>query len=401
MEPTLIRCLQVTHLDEAIRQLREVGVEAAGLKGLEGKALHLNLRIEGLDPRTASHLKQEALATGADAAVGGQGLDCHADRTDVLLMASRHQLERLLLRTDAIPGLRPVGRSLRETLHSLSRREFSLRFPGRTVPLEKKTLLMGVLNVTPDSFSDGGLYLDGEKAVARGLEMAGQGADLLDVGGESTRPGSKPVSSEEECKRVLPVVESLARRSGIPVSIDTWKSSVAVRALDAGAGMINDVSGLKFDPGLAAVAAESRVPLVLMHTRGRPETMQQDLHYDSLFSEILRSLRSSIRQAESAGVDPDQIVVDPGIGFGKTTEHNLEILRNLSEFQVLGKPVLLGTSRKSFIGKVLGCEAGERLIGTLSSLAIAVMNGAHILRVHDVAEARKAVALADAVRNAG
>ncbi len=201
---------------------------------------------------------------------------------------------------------------------------------------------------------------------------------------------------------MIPVIESLAKKTDVPISIDTYKSAVAREAIQAGASMINDISGLHFDPDLARVAAQEKVPLILMHIRGTPETMQKDVHYDSLFSEILQSLRESIQKAESAGVDPDQIVIDPGIGFGKTLEHNLLILKHLSEFRILGKPILVGTSRKSFIGKILKAEqVSDRLEGTLASIAIGVLNGAHIVRCHDVLEAKKAIAVADAIRHAG
>ena len=189
---------------------------------------------------------------------------------------------------------------------------------------------MGVLNVTPDSFSDGGLFFDKEKAIAHGLRMVEEGADIIDIGGESTRPGSKPLELEEELRRVIPVIESLAKEVDVPISIDTYKSAVAQRAIEAGAQIINDISGLHFDPSLAQVAAKEDIPLILMHIRGTPETMQKDVHYDSLFSEILQYLKESIQRAESAGLDPRQIIVDPGIGFGKTVEDNLLIIKNLS-----------------------------------------------------------------------
>ena len=231
--------------------------------------------------------------------------------------------------------------------------------------------------------------------------MVEEGADCLDIGGESTRPGSKPVDPEEEIRRVIPVIESLSKKVDVPISIDTRKSVVAKRAIDAGAGMINDISGLHFDPELAKTAAREDVPIILMHIRGIPETMQKDIHYDSLFSDILRYLKESIRMAESAGVDPGQIIIDPGIGFGKTLRDNLLIIRNLSEFRVLGKPILLGTSRKTFIGKILNSEVEGRLEGTLSSVVAGVLNGAHIVRCHDVLPAKKAIAIADAIRLAG
>ena len=261
---------------------------------------------------------------------------------------------------------------------------------------------MGVLNITPDSFSDGGHFAGFGTAVEHGLAMEREGAAIIDVGGESTRPGSKPLPLEEELRRILPVIESLARKTDVPISIDTYKSPVAKEAIRAGAALINDISGLHFDPDLAGVAAKEKVPMILMHIRGTPETMQTDIHYDSLLSEILQSLKESIQKAERAGVDPDQVIIDPGIGFGKTSEHNLLILKHLSEFRVLGKPLLLGTSRKSFIGKILDADdVSDRLEGTLASIAIGVFNGAHIVRCHDVREAKKAIAVADAIRLAG
>jgi dihydropteroate synthase len=260
---------------------------------------------------------------------------------------------------------------------------------------------MGVLNVTPDSFSDGGLFYDKEKAIPHGLRMVEEGADIIDIGGESTRPGSKPIELEEELRRVIPVIKSIAAEVDVPVSIDTYKSTVAQKAIEAGAEIINDISGLNFDPTLAEVASKEDVPLVLMHMRGTPETMQKNVHYDSLFSEILHYLKDSIHRAESSGLDPRQIIIDPGIGFGKTVEDNLFIIRNLFEFRILGKPILLGTSRKNFIGKILNTEVGERLEGTLSSIAVGVLNGANIIRCHDVLQAKRAIAVADAVRLAG
>ena len=399
---SLIRCLHITSTREALREMGKVGVAPAGMKLMEGKTIHLNLKVEGITPRASNLLKQEMLSLGGDAAVDGRGLDCSTELTDALLMGTQKQFERLTEKLEGYPNFQYLGRALRETLKNLSRTHCILRCRKRTFTLGKKTLLMGVLNVTPDSFSDGGLFFEKEKAVDRGLQMVEEGADILDIGGESTRPASHPLSQEEELRRVIPVIESLSRKTEVPISIDTYKTSVAREALQAGAEIINDVSGLHFDPGLAEAAAREKVPIILMHIRGTPETMQRDVHYDSLFSEILQYLKTSIQRAESAGVDPDQIIIDPGIGFGKTAEHNLLILKHLSEFRILGKPILLGTSRKSFIGKILNTEAiPERLDGTLASIAIGVLNGAHIIRCHDVPEAKKATAVADAIRLAG
>ena len=394
-----IRCLHITSTREALHQMGKVGVDPTGMKLMEGKAFHLNLKVERITPRVSNLLKQEMLSLGGDAAVDGRGLDCSAESTDAILMGTQKQFEKLTVKLEEYPGLQHLGHALRETLKNLSKTHCVLRCRKRTFTLGKKTLLMGVLNVTPDSFSDGGLFFEKEKAVDRGLQMVEEGADILDIGGESTRPASHPLSQEEELRRVIPVIESLSQKTEVPISIDTYKTTVVREALQAGAEIINDISGLHFDPGLAEVAAQEKVPLILMHIRGTPETMQRDVHYDSLFSEILQYLKTSIQRAESAGVDPDQIIIDPGIGFGKTVEHNLLILKHLSEFRILGKPILLGTSRKSFIGKILNREAiPERLEGTLASIAIGVLNGAHIIRSHDVPEAKKAIAVADAIR---
>jgi dihydropteroate synthase len=381
--------------------MKEVGVDLTGLKLMEGKALHFNFRVERIDPRTANLLKQEMLSLGGDAAVDGRGLDCSIQWTDAILMGTLKQFEKLTLKLDQYPNLQSLGQSLKETIQNISKTQFILRCRKRTFTLGKQTLLMGVLNITPDSFSDGGLYFDKEKAIAQGLRMVEEGADLLDVGGESTRPESKPIGLEEELRRVIPVIESLTKKVDVPISIDTYKSAVAQEAIRAGAEIVNDISGLHYDQSLANVAAKEDVPIILMHIRGTPETMQKDVHYDSLFSEIIQYLKESIQRAESAGVDPNQIIIDPGIGFGKTLKDNLLIINNISEFRILGKPILLGTSRKSFIGKILNADVTERLEGTLSSIAIGVLNGAHIIRCHDVLQAKKAIAVADAIRLAG
>jgi len=265
-----------------------------------------------------------------------------------------------------------------------------------------KTLLMGVLNVTPDSFSDGGSFFDKDKAVARALEMEKEGADIIDVGGESTRPGAKPVSRDEELDRVVPVIAGIRKSSGIAISVDTRNAVVAEAALKAGAGLINDVSGLRKDRDMAGVAAKYKCRLILMHMKGQPEDMQDDPRYTDVIAEISESLKVSIAIAINAGVSNENLVIDPGIGFGKTVEHNLEILRRLDEFLVLGFPICVGTSRKSFIGKILGVDdAKNRLMGTIATCVIAVANGARILRIHDVKEVKEAMSITDRVLGRG
>jgi dihydropteroate synthase len=266
--------------------------------------------------------------------------------------------------------------------------------------LSSRTLVMGILNMTPDSFSDGGLFRKPEEAVLHGVRMVEEGADILDIGGESTRPGSEPVSLEEESRRVLPVIEELAKRVKVPLSIDTTKSQVAERALEAGAALVNDTSGLQDDSRIPGVVAKNGAALILMHRKGVPKVMQADPGYADLTGEILAFLRQGIRRAQDAGVGEDQIVIDPGIGFGKTLEHNLYLLKHLTELSVLGKPILIGPSRKAFIGKILNLPVGDRLEGTAAAVTAAVLNGATLVRVHDVKEMVRVIRVADAIRRA-
>ncbi len=274
-----------------------------------------------------------------------------------------------------------------------------LSWAGFSLDFSKKTCIMGVLNVTPDSFSDGGLYNRRDVAVEHALRLADEGADIIDIGGESTRPGSEPVSPDEEIRRTIPVIELLAKKINIPISIDTCKAAVAKRALDAGSSMVNDISGLRFDPEMPEVVARHKVPIVIMHIKGNPKDMQVNPEYEALIPEIMDYLRGSIRLAVDSGINEDMIIIDPGIGFGKTFDHNLEILKNLNEFALLGKPLLVGPSRKAFIGKILGdLPASDRLEGTAAAAAIAIMNGANIIRVHDVKEMVRVARVADAIR---
>lgn len=286
------------------------------------------------------------------------------------------------------------------------RATFRLRLHSCTLPLGKRTLVMGVLNITPDSFSDGGAYLDSEAAVARALQMERDGADLLDVGGESTRPGAAPVPVEEELRRILPVIEMLRGKLHIPISVDTQKAEVAEAALSAGAGIVNDISALRMDPRLAKVAARAHAPVILMHMRGTPRTMQRGPFAHDVIRDVLAGLREAVTRATRAGLAKSRILLDPGIGFGKTHEQNFEILARLPEFARLGCPLVVGTSRKSFLGKALArpgepdLPAGDRLMGTAATVTASILRGAHIVRVHDVAEMVRVVRVADAICNA-
>jgi dihydropteroate synthase len=255
---------------------------------------------------------------------------------------------------------------------------------------------MGVLNVTPDSFSDGGLYLEPGAAIAHGLELVEDGADLVDVGGQSTRPGAEEVPAEVERDRVEPAVAGLAA-AGAAISVDTSKAAVAAAALDAGAAIVNDVTALRGDPDLAALCAERGAGVVLMHMLGNPRTMQDDPRYEDVVDDVRAFLAERVEAAVAAGIEEERIWLDPGIGFGKTLEHNLELLRRLGELRELGRPIVVGTSRKSFIGKIDGSAAGERLGGTIASSVLAATAGAEVLRVHDVREAAQALTMAEAV----
>lgn len=274
----------------------------------------------------------------------------------------------------------------------ISWQSFSLHF-------SEKTYLMGILNVTPDSFSDGGRYFDKSAAIRRANEMVEEGADIIDIGGESTRPGSEPVTLEEEISRTIPVIEALAKNIKVPISIDTYKAEVVRRALDAGASIVNDISGLRFDPEMPKIVSQYKVPVIIMHIKGTPKSMQANPQYEALIHEIMDYFRESIRLAMKSGIAEDKIIIDPGIGFGKTVDHNLEIIKNLREFTLLEKPLLVGVSRKAFIGKILGdAPASERLEGTVAAVAISILNGANIIRVHDVKEMKKAALVADAIK---
>jgi len=285
---------------------------------------------------------------------------------------------------------------------------FRLSWSGHDMELGRRTYIMGVVNVTPDSFSDGGKFFEPDAAVAQGQKLAAEGADILDIGGESTRPFSEPVSADEEMERVIPVIEKLADHLTIPISIDTMKSEVARRAIEAGASIINDVSALRFDPAMGNVAREFDTPLVLMHMLGNPKTMQDAPVYHNLIADISDFLQDAIARAQKQGISRSKIIVDPGIGFGKTVSHNLLLIRHLQAFAALEVPILIGPSRKTFIRKLLKDKNCDDIppelplveTGTQAAVAAAVFGGAHILRVHDVANTRATIRIIDAIRTA-
>lgn len=256
---------------------------------------------------------------------------------------------------------------------------------------------MGVINVTPDSFSDGGSYLDKDKAVERGLKLVSEGSDIIDIGGESSRPGSDPISKEEEMRRVIPVISELRKRIDMLISVDTTKSEVAKAALDSGADIINDISSFRFDPRMMTLAAQKEVPVILMHMKGTPKTMQTNPHYQDLLREVKEFLKEKLEEVQAQSIKKEKIIIDPGIGFGKSLKDNLILINNLHFLEEFNRPILVGISRKSFIGKILNLPSQERLEGTIASAILSLIHGAHILRVHDVEAVKKAILVAEAI----
>ena len=397
----MIRLLKFDSLDGVRKQLKAIGVDNAALRLMEGKGVCYGVLIRNCKFYHANILKQEALSLGIDCAVQKDVVTAKVDKSDCLILGDVKRLYKLSekLKGQNFEFLREIGIELERHLNGVTKGDFIFRFKGREISLKDKFLIMGILNVTPDSFSDGGDYLDVDKALRHVEEMIEEGADIVDVGGESTRPFAEPVSLDEELRRVLPVIEAMKKEfPEIVVSIDTYKSKVAQEALDRGVEIVNDISGLGFDERLIEVLSGSDCGIVEMHIKGTPKNMQKNPHYDDVVSEINEKFGEILDKLKGAGIDENRVVLDPGIGFGKRFEHNLEILNNIEAFKVWGRPILVGTSRKSFIGGVLDIKnPKERLFGTIASNVVAFVKGAHIFRVHDVKAHKEALQLAGAI----
>ena len=393
-----LRLLAVPTPELAVRELQRVAVDGFGIAEMVPKMRTLCVGLSRLECRQANILKQEMLSLGGDAAVARGTVACSIDKTDCILIGTAKQLTRLCRKLPAQPfGLAALADELEGLLTRVARPPSVWKTSRRSLSLQRP-LIMGILNLTPDSFSDGGRCFDPSQAFERALQMEAEGADIIDIGGESTRPGAALISAEQELVRVLPVIERLSAALKCAISVDSWKSAVAEKALSAGAEIINDISGFNFDPEMAGLAAASGAGVVLMHTRGTPDKMQQDTLYDDLMLEITSSLSASIVRARRAGVSDGCIAIDPGIGFGKDAAGNLELLRRLSELSCFGVPILTGTSRKAFIGKTLNRpQTDDRLYGTAATVALSVAHGASILRVHDVRAMRDVVDMAHAI----
>lgn len=388
------RVIDLVRLPDELRSMEAFDDDAVSFAERSGALRHRAVHVADVAPDTLSALRREASALGVtvlDGRPDDGGIAPH------VLVASGETLNRLGISLESC-GEQNLGHALRTALTAYDRSVPALVFAdGARWEFGAATRVMGILNVTADSFSDGGRLDDLDAALREGSRMAAAGADIIDVGGESTRPGAFPVPADEELRRVVPVVAALRRELGVRISVDTMKPSVAAAAIGVGADLVNDVSGLS-DPEMLRVIRDARVPAVVMHMRGRPRTMQQDTRYADLLSSIVGFLGDAIAKAGAAGIGDDKILVDPGLGFGKSAAGNLRILRNLPTLRTLGRPILVGASRKSFIGTVLDLPLTERLEGSLAVAALAAWEGVHVVRAHDVAATKRVVKMIDAVK---
>jgi len=378
--------------------MQELKVDPWGVKIMAPKGVAALIRINSVSNIAANIMKQEMLSFGGDVAVARGALTGREKKTDCLIIGSLSQIRFLHKKLQHQPfGLSRLSEELSNSLANYQKDRFVLDLGRFKLRIAKQALVMGIINLSPDSFSGDGLYASSRVDIIEvARDMVAAGADILDVGGESSRPGSRSLSLKEELSRVIPIIKVLAKKVKVPISVDTSKPEVARQALDNGAVIVNDITGLRNQKMRKTVSAFDSA-VVAMHMKGVPRTMQQNPKYRSLIDEILDFFDQVISKAVEDGVDRNKIILDPGIGFGKSLEHNLEILKHLKEFKVFGMPLLVGTSRKSFIGKILNAEVGQRLYGTISSCVLAVTNGAKILRVHDVRQVKEALKVLNAI----
>ncbi|MCI4335824.1 MAG: dihydropteroate synthase [Thermoplasmata archaeon] len=394
------RVLEASTPAELLREIARTDSDPEGSGIMTGKARIYPVRLDSVPLKAAPLLKQEMLAVGADSAHARGVADLSVESSTVVLLGTWTQYRRLIPKLTRQPfQLAPIGRAIDLALHRYtSRAPRTVRGLHRSFRTGEKTLVMGVLNVTPDSFSDGGRFLDPAVAADRARELVAEGADLIDLGGESTRPGATPISSETEWSRIGPVLERLGANFPVPISIDTRSPEVAGRALESGADLINDVGGLRL-AAMRGLVARTGAPVIVLHMRGEPPTMQVDTTYADLRGDVYAALSGSLVQAVRDGATPGQLLVDPGLGFGKSAEQSLELLAHLGEFRSLGHPVVVGASRKSFLGRLTGgTAADDRVEAGLAAAVIAAQQGASIVRTHDVRPTVRALAVVDAVR---
>jgi len=395
-----IRKLDIKNRTEGMSEFEKIGSTVAGQKIMVEKLFPVAIKVRGLKVAAINILKQEMLARGGDVVTSRDSLLDTKGTTDVIIEGHRKSFKSLIPKLRMQPfGLADLADELEVFFkdHKNNSNKKSFRIGKKKFDLVSDTLVMGIINVTPDSFYDGGKYDHKDQAVKRVSEMVADGADIIDIGGLSSRPGSKPVSLEDEIKRAIPVVESVSKNFDTLISIDTYRSEVALEAISAGAHMVNDISAFNMDKNMAAVVADKGVSVTLMHMQGKPESMQENPQYENVIDEIYEYLDGKASTAIDAGVSPDKIILDPGIGFGKTLDHNLSILNKISEFRSMGYPIMMGASRKAFIGTILDLPAEDRLEGSLAAAVWSVINGVNILRVHDVAETVRSVKIARAI----
>jgi len=392
-----MRILEIKDEKRAQRELQKLGADPQGVTLMAPKAVFRAVRLKKVRSVSANILKQEMLSLGGEAATSYGAINLSSKYTPLLITGTLKQFRQLIAKLKIHQfGLPRIAETLEQSLKNYDQSPPPIKIGPRTLRFGQRTYIMGILNVTPDSFSDGGKFHKLEDALSQAHRLIAAGADIIDIGGESTRPGAKNVPVHEELKRVIPVISAL-RKKKILISIDTRKAAVAEAALSAGAHIINDISALRHDPRMAKVAAKYKVPVILMHMLKNPKTMQKNPVYKDLIFDIMTYFQESLEIAGRAGIKENRLIIDPGFGFGKTVEHNLEILKRLKEFKVLGRPILIGTSRKSTIGKILSLPPSERLMGTAATVAIAISNGVDIIRVHDVAAMKKAAKMTDAI----
>ncbi|MCD6275699.1 MAG: dihydropteroate synthase [Thermoplasmata archaeon] len=385
-------------INDVEEAMKKIGVSEDGIEIMREKGKFYGIKLEDIPLKAALLLKQEALAADMECALPWCTAALKCDTTDAILFGTERQFEILIEKMKKQPFKgKIIAEEMEESIENYRTYEFEIKARNYRINVPP-VKIMGILNVTPDSFSDGGKYYTVENAVKRVHEMVREGADIIDIGGESSRPFSSPVSEEEELGRIIPVLENLDDLK-VPISIDTYKPRVAEEALKRGASIVNDIYGLRKE-GMAEVIKDYDAAVVIMHMKGEPKNMQLNPTYEDTVADIIRFLRNRIEFAISKGIEEDKIIIDPGIGFGKRVEDNLVILKNLNSFKSLGKPILIGTSRKSFIGKILNLDIEERLEGTIASNIVAVLKGASIVRVHDVKENIRAIKIAEAIMGA-
>lgn len=396
----MIRVLQPSNQEEIKKIMQDIQVDPYGIEIMLPKTDHYLIRIGSISNIVANILKQEMLSLGGDVAIARGALTGRLKNTDCLIIGNISQFSLLKQKLNRQPfGLNRLANNLTSILENYNMDRFMLDLGRFKLNLKERTYIMGIVNLTPDSFSGDGVYRQGlsPSGILPYVEkLIKDGADIIDMGGESSRPGARPVSVKEEINRVIPVIKLLAKKIKRPISIDTYKPEVAQQALDNGAVIVNDITGLR-NPKIIKLVARHKAGVVIMHMKGSPRTMQNNPVYKSLIDELIEFFDTTIKKVQDSGIVKEKIIIDPGIGFGKSLEHNLEILKRLSEFKVLGRPILVGTSRKSFIGKILNKPPQERLFGSIASSLWAAKSGATIVRVHDVKELKQALSVADAI----